>query len=63
MLLNEFKIGEKFKCGDKEWLCTDIGTRVITAIQTDKPDWMSGPPYAIPEEVFDEYDIPGCNIL
>lgn len=28
----DFQVGQRFKCGGKTWLCTDKGTRVITAI-------------------------------
>ncbi len=28
----EFTIGLEFWCGNKRWRCTDVGTRVITAI-------------------------------
>ena len=77
----EFGIGGTFRCGDREWRCTDIGTRTIVAIRIDgvtvagsKPQhrsldragaeaegWFNGPPYAVAEEVFDEYDIEGCT--
>jgi hypothetical protein len=29
---------------------------------TDDPEWLNGPPYALPESVFDEYDIKGCSV-
>jgi hypothetical protein len=29
---SEFTIGLEFWCGNKRWRCTDVGTRVITAI-------------------------------
>ena len=29
---DEFRIAEEFWCGGKRWRCTDIGSRVITAI-------------------------------
>ncbi len=32
MNLNEFAIGVEFWCGEKKWRCTDVGTRVVTAI-------------------------------
>jgi hypothetical protein len=32
MLHGEFRIGEVFFCGGKRWRCTDIGTRIISAI-------------------------------
>lgn len=60
----EFKIGTKFVCGVRVWRCTDVGTRVITAIRitSSKPaSWFNGPPYAVDEVVFDENDLPGCT--
>jgi hypothetical protein len=64
MKLEEFQIGEEFWCGDKKWLCTDIGTRVISAVcvtdHQDDPSWLNGPPYACAESIFDEYDQDGC---
>ena len=60
----EFKIGETFWCGGAPWRCTDIGSRAITAIKLehdDDPSWYNGPPYAVVESVFDEYDIEGCT--
>jgi hypothetical protein len=62
---NEFKIGETFHCGDSQWRCTDIGTRTIAAIKLDHeddPSWYNGPPYAVAEYVFDEYDMEGCSL-
>jgi len=45
--------------------CTDIGTRVIVAIRIDDhpddPSWYNGPPYAVAESVFDEYDQQGSD--
>jgi len=32
MIYSEFQVGQKFRCGSKVWMCTDKGTRVITAI-------------------------------
>lgn len=29
---------------------------------TDDPSWLVGPPYAIVESVFDEYDLPACSL-
>ena len=47
-----------------KWRCTDIGTRVIVAIQRDKDDasWYNGPPYAVAEWVCDEYDLGSCSL-
>jgi len=81
---SEFRIGEVFFCGGKRWRCTDIGTRIVSAIclephevvtiakidgerketrslTDDDPSWFNGPPYAVVESVFDEYDFGGCS--
>jgi hypothetical protein len=29
---------------------------------TDDPCWLNGPPYAVAESVFDEYDLGGCSL-
>lgn len=62
MNLGDFNIGEKFVTATGEWLCTDKGSRVAVAIKLDKSDasWYNGPPYAVAEAVFDEYDMQGC---
>jgi hypothetical protein len=36
------------------------GQRVITYRMTDDPIGFNGPPYAVVEHVFDEYDMEGC---
>ena len=61
----EFRIGETFICDFGRWRCTDIGTRVIVAIKLDAADesWYNGPPYAVAEAVFDEYDQEGCSTV
>jgi hypothetical protein len=62
MRRDEFQIGQRFQCGGKEWLCTDVGSRVIAAVLVPvDPSWLSGPPYALAEEVFDEDDMPACS--
>jgi uncharacterized protein UPF0158 len=60
----EFHIGQDFYTKAGKWRCTDIGTRVIVAIQLNQEDSRNynGPPYSIPEQVFDEYDIEGCSL-
>ena len=79
---SEFKIGETFWCGGRQWRCTDIGTRTIVAIRVDRVEvgsdmperrrilsraeaeaegWFNGPPYAVAESVFDEYDMEACS--
>lgn len=60
----EFSIGLEFVTASGRWRCTDVGTRVIVAIQLDAPDdsWYNGPPYPVLESVFDEYDFEGCSL-
>lgn len=61
---SDFQIGVEFSmAGDLRWRCTDIGTRTIVAIRLNAPDdsWYNGPPYAVLESVFDEYDFDGCK--
>ncbi len=63
MTKDDFSIGMEFYTAAGKWRCTDIGSRVIVAIQLDKddPSWYTGPPYAVAEWVFDEYDLGGCR--
>ena len=68
MTHGDFSIGCAFLAGGgKRWRCTDIGTRVIVAVcledHPDDPSWYNGPPYAVAECVFDEYDQEGCTPL
>jgi len=61
---SDFSMKQKFQCGGREWLVTDIGTRTVVAVELGKTpyqDWYGGPPYAVVEEVFDENDLPGCE--
>jgi hypothetical protein len=60
----DFKLGLEFYTASGKWRCTDIGTRVIVAIKLDQADLQNynGPPYSIPEHVFDEYDFNGCQL-
>ncbi|MFL9828571.1 hypothetical protein [Rhodoplanes sp. SY1] len=63
MTLAQFSIGCEFLTATGRWRCTDVGTRTIVAIRLDldhDPTWYKGPPYAVPEHVFDEYDIESC---
>lgn len=64
MKKDNFKIGKEFCTATGKWLCTDIGTRVIVAIHLNQenPINYNGPPYSIPENVFDEYDMEGCSL-
>ncbi|MFW5750757.1 MAG: hypothetical protein ACOCZK_03815 [Planctomycetota bacterium] len=63
----DFSIGCEFRCGGKRWRCTDRGKRTVTAIclsdHADDPSWFNGPPYAVVESVFDEYDFAACSPL
>lgn len=61
MKLGDFEIGMEFRTNTgQHWRCTDIGRRTILAIEID-PDldeaWLAGPPYGVPEVVFDEIEI------
>lgn len=64
MKLADFKIGIQFyTVTGQQWLCTDIGTRTILAIELDPKldkNWFKGPPYMINEVVFDEEEIKNC---
>lgn len=64
MTNNDFQIGIEFYTAVGKWRCTDVGTRVIVAIRLDKDDasWYVGPPFAVAEWVFDEYDLDGCSL-
>jgi hypothetical protein len=65
MTHSDFKIGETFFTSNGwQWLCTDKGTRVIVAVHIEEgrdPSWLSGPPYAVAEVVFDEHDFSSCT--
>lgn len=60
----DFGIGTEFRTAAGRWRCTDVGRRVIVAIKLDErdPTWFEGPPYAVPEVVFDEEDLNGCTL-
>ena len=81
MKLSEFKIGQPFYMDERKWLCTDIGTRTVSAIcissaeiksngkrktltetELREAGWTNGPPYALHEELLDEYDIVDCGL-
>jgi hypothetical protein len=57
----EFAIGTEFEtCTGQRWRCTDVGQRSIVAIELQpelEEAWFCGPPYPVPEVVFDERDI------
>lgn len=63
---NEFEIGKRFYTETGAWQCTDMGSRTVIAVRLDArtsadPSWLNGPPYAVAEHVFDEYDLEGCT--
>lgn len=64
MKITDFQIGTFFlTCTGQLWQCTDVGTRTILAIEiapARDEHWYNGPPYAVPEEVFDEISIRTC---
>nr|VFK15689.1 MAG: Uncharacterised protein family (UPF0158) [Candidatus Kentron sp. LPFa] len=64
MKKEDFELEKEFYTATGKWRCTDIGTRVILAIHLNQenPKNYNGPPYSIPEEVFDEYDMEGCSL-
>ncbi|HEY6334757.1 MAG TPA: hypothetical protein VI113_02615 [Alphaproteobacteria bacterium] len=35
--------------------------RILSRAEAEAEGWFSGPPYAVAESVFDEYDIEGCS--
>jgi hypothetical protein len=39
----DFRIGAEFRCGDRLWRCTDIGTRTIVAIRIDRVEVGGSP--------------------
>lgn len=57
MKREQFHIGETFYTATGPWVCTDVGTRVIVAIEKHR---YREPGFA--ETVFDEYDLPGCSL-
>jgi hypothetical protein len=61
---SDFKIGLEFLTAAGRWRCTDVGARTVAAIRLDldhDPFWYSGPPYAVVENVFDEYGLEDCD--
>jgi hypothetical protein len=57
MKLSEFKIGETFFCGGNTWRCTDVGSRIVSAIQVDGTDGIK-----IVSFENGEYDQEGCSL-
>jgi hypothetical protein len=74
MTRTEFHIGQYFWFGGLLYRCTDIGTRVIVAINIDlididypqpirsrRPEEESGPPYVGGESVINEEEVLECR--
>lgn len=62
---SDFEVGVEFFTATGKWRCTDLGRRTVIAIRLDHPDdpsWYNGPPFAVAETVFDEYDLGGCEL-
>lgn len=62
---SDFEVGVEFFTAAGKWRCTDLGRRTVIAIKLEHPDdpsWYNGPPYAVAETVFDEYDLDGCQL-
>jgi hypothetical protein len=61
MKISDFRIGKKFMTSTGQcWRCTDVGQRTILAIEIEPdrdPAWYIGPPYIVPEVVFNEKEI------
>lgn len=70
MKLDDFSLGTYFRTPDGDhWKVSDKGSRVVVAIPvgTDNapidPDMLKGPPFNIPEYVFDEENMKACSPL
>ena len=62
---SDFTMGLEFWLGPRRMRVTDIGTRVIVAIQAnifDDEQFDPGPPYASMEYVLDEHDQIACTL-
>jgi hypothetical protein len=35
----------------------------LSRAEAEAQSWFAGPPYAVPESVFDEYDLPACSLV
>lgn len=60
--IKRIRISDTFSTETGSWLVTDVGSRVVVAIKIVDKDWMTGPPYAVEEVVFDENDFPVCHV-
>jgi hypothetical protein len=63
--LSDFKFGFEFWMSGSRWRCTDVGMRLVVAIQLnheDDPSWYKGPPYAVVEHTIDAHDLRACSL-
>ena len=49
-------------CLESHEVVTSSAGTVTSRAMTSDASWLTGPPYAVPETVFDEYDIDGCSV-
>ena len=49
-------------CLEPHEVVTSSAGTVTSRAMTSDASWLTGPPYAVPETVFDEYDIDGCSV-
>ena len=64
----QLQLGQEFinPSTGHRWRVTDLGTRTFLAVDVTSaaslypsdPSWLNGPPYAVPEVTWDEYDFP-----
>lgn len=59
-LRERFPPGSYFLTAHKAWQVTDVGSRVVVAMEY-RPGWTEGPPYDLLEVVFDESDMPALQ--
>ena len=64
MQINEFKPNESFFTATGEWICLDVGTRVVVAIKKEdyqtQESWDSQPDDKFC--IFYSYDFGGCSL-
>lgn len=63
-LIKRIRIGDRFKVEGRGtvWVCTDVGSRVIIAVEEALMP-LDGPPYGEAEYIFDETDLPTITLL
>ncbi len=54
-------IAMRFDSVEVERSASDRG-RTLSHRDAEAEDWFNGPPYAVEESVFDEYDLEGCSL-